>query len=130
MVIRATLWIPACHRNKPANTAVQNCTRQSIFLTEQVLALSMAHLSHFQDQANVAVQPCACQPCSKAPGEFCLSDADVLSAMILPGSAFSAISQTSKYVFGSPLPTLFFSPSQTPFFSPSLSLKDSPSLLF
>lgn len=66
MVIRATLWIPVRHKNKPASTAVQNCTRQSIFLTEQVLALSMAHLSHFQDQANVAVQPCAKQPCHPA----------------------------------------------------------------
>lgn len=30
------------------------------------------------------------------------------TAMILPGRAFNAISQTSKYEFGSPLPTVFF----------------------
>ena len=91
MGVRATLCggaqphakIHAPHGNKLAGTAAQSCTRQSISPADHVLALGMTQISCFQDQASVAVQPCAEQPCWPAQrhlDELRSSDADMPSA--------------------------------------------------
>lgn len=63
----------------------------------------------------------AVSSCSKAPGEpwlrpVCLMQtcSQPATAMVLPGRAFNAISQTSEYEFGSPLPVVFFSHPKCP----------------
>lgn len=134
MGVRFTHETPAPHGNKLASAAAQSCAGQNISSADQVLALGVTQLSCLQDQASITVQPCAEQPCHPAQRHLvsslhmmqtCLQPA---TAMILPGRALNGISQTSRFEFGSPLPTFFFLiPPQMPFFSPSLSPKDCPS---